>query len=108
MDGKPLPNGNVVFSPAGGGMKATGLIKNDGSYQIRTNSDAGLELGEYDVTVVSREVISSGPDAPPMPGKYLAPKHYGNAKTSGLHYQVEKGSNQIDINLSSEDSKADR
>lgn len=108
IDGKPLSNGTVTYSPAGGGMKAIGLIKSDGSYQIKTNSDAGIDIGEYDVAVVSREVISSGPDSPPMPGKYVAPKHYGNMKTSGLHYQVEKGSNQIDIDLSSEDSRADR
>lgn len=105
VDGTPLTQGSVVFAPSSGGMRASGIIQADGSYEIKTNRDAGLEVGEYDVSVVAREVVETGPGSPPIPGKYLAPKRYGNVKTSGLHYSVEKGNNTIDIELSSDNAK---
>lgn len=108
VDGKPLEQGTVAFSPADRGMRASGIIQSDGSYVIRTNRDSGLEIGEYEVAVASRELLfPGGPDYPPMPGKYLAPKRYGRTQTSGLRFNVEKGSNTIDIDLSSEGAEAD-
>jgi len=101
VDGKILDQGSVTFSPTGGGMRASGIIQSDGSFQIQTNREAGLDVGEYDVAVVSREIISTGPNSPPRPGKYLAPKIYGKTRTSGLHFKVEQGSNEIDLALSS-------
>lgn len=102
VDGTPLEQGSVTFAPTGGGMRATGIIQSDGSYQLQTNRDVGLEVGEYDVAVASREIISTGEGSPPRPGKFFAPSRYGRTRTSGLKYIVEKGSNVIDIDLSSE------
>ena len=102
IDGKPLQQGTVAFSPASGGMRATGAIRTDGSYKIRTNRESGLDIGDYEVSVVSREIVISEPGLPPMPGKYIAPKRYGRPKTSGLRFNVEKGKNTIDIELESE------
>ena len=102
VDGKPVDQGTVTYSPSGGGMRASGLIQSDGTYEIKTNRDAGLEIGMYDVAVVSREVIVTSPDAPPMPGKYIVPKRYGKAKTSGLQFDVVKGGNDINLELTSE------
>jgi len=106
--GKAIDQGSITFSPVGGGMRASGIIQSDGRYQIQTNRDIGLDVGEYEVAVVSRELIFASPDAPPMPGNYLAPKRYGNTKTSGLRFSVEKGPNVIDIDLSAEGLEADR
>lgn len=106
--GKTIDQGAITFSPVGGGMRASGIIQPDGSYQIRTNRDIGLDVGEYEVAVVSRELIFSSPDAPPTPGRYLAPKQYGNTKTSGLRFSVEKGPNVIDIDLSAEELESDQ
>ena len=102
IDGAPVQQGTVTFAPTGGGMRATGIIQSDGSYRIQTNRDVGLEIGEYDVAVASREIISTGEGSPPRPGKFFVPSRYGRTTTSGLHYSVEKGSNVIDIDLSSE------
>ncbi|MEM8944950.1 MAG: hypothetical protein AAGD11_07170 [Planctomycetota bacterium] len=102
IDGSSLQQGQISFTPTGGGMRASAIIQNDGSYEIRTNRDFGLEIGEYAVAVVSREIIKPSSGGPPMPGKYLAPRKYGRTKTSGLKYTVEKGSNEIDIDLSGE------
>lgn len=102
VDGKLLDQGTVFFAPAAGGMRASGIIQSDGSYVIKTNRDTGLEVGEYNVGVVSRELIRPNPGGPPMPGEYIAPKRYGNPKTSGLSYTVEQGSNEINLELSSD------
>lgn len=108
MDGKPLERGTVGFMPTQGGMLAAGIIQPNGSYQLKTNRDAGLDVGEYQVTVSSREPGKEDPNGgPPMPGPYITPRRYARASTSGLKYQVTKGSNEIDIDLSSEGLKED-
>ena len=84
-------------------MRATALIESDGTYDVRTNRDLGLDLGEYKVAVSSREIVKRERGGLPVPGKYLAPKRYGNTETSGLHYTIAKGSNTIDIELTSEE-----
>jgi hypothetical protein len=102
LDGTPLARGSVAFTPVNGGQKATGVIASDGSYSLNTNRDVGLDVGEYRTTVVSREpgkVDKYG--GPPLPGKYLSPKRYANGATSGLQYNVTKGHNSIDIELTS-------
>ena len=104
VDGVPLNQGTVSYVPAGGGLRAVAQIESDGSYKVRTNREMGLEIGEYKVAVSSREVIKPEGGGLPMPGKYLAPQRYGRIETSDLQYTVEKGSNVIDIELSS-DSK---
>lgn len=107
VDGSPVNQGTVTFSPTNGGMRASGDIEEDGSYTIRTNRDSGLDVGEYDVAVMSREVVVTSPEAPPMPGKYFVPRRYGKVSTSGLHYTVEKGSNEINLELSGEGLEVD-
>lgn len=103
LDGKPLERGTVGFSPTSGGMQAAGIIQADGSYELKTNRDSGLDVGEYAVTVSSREPGKENPaGGPPMPGPFITPRHYAYAAKSGLKFQVEKGSNVIDIDLSSE------
>ena len=104
VDSKPLEQGTVFFAPVDGGMRASGIIQDDGSYEIRTNRAAGLDLGDYHVAVVSRELVfPHGPDGPPMPGKYLAPKKYGKPTTSELKYSVVAGSNEINLDLTSDE-----
>jgi len=99
LDGKPLERGSVGFTPVAGGMRAAGVIDGDGSYTLSTNRDAGLEIGEYAVTVVSREPGPENAEGPPMPGPYITPQHYGVESTSGLKFNVASGSNTIDIAL---------
>ncbi len=103
LDGKPLDKGMVGFAPVNGGMRAAGKIQSDGSYSLSTNRDAGLETGEYKVTVVSREPGIVPPQGgPPMPGPYITPRKYAIDSTSGLQFNVDRGSNTINIELSSE------
>lgn len=103
LDGKPLERGMVGFAPVSGGMKATGKIQGDGSYRLSTNRESGLETGEYLATVVSREPGVENPHGgPPMPGPYITPKRYAIVKTSELRFEVRKGSNSINLELTSD------
>lgn len=101
LDGKPLERGSVGFTPVAGGMRAAGVIDGEGRYTLSTNRDAGLEIGEYAVTVVSRKPGPENAQGPPMPGPYITPQHYAVESTSGLKFNVDGGSNTIDIALTS-------
>ncbi len=81
---------------------SVGIIDSEGYYELSTNRELGLESGEYKVTVVSRErgaVTEDG--APPLPGKHLIPVKYGSYDTSGLQFTIERGANNIDLELKS-------
>jgi hypothetical protein len=102
LDGDPIGPGTVVFAPVEGGRKpATGSIDADGNYSLNTSREAGLAAGKYAVAVSIREMpqnVKRG-DRPPL-GKLLIPEKYEQSSTSGLEYQVEPGTNTIDIELS--------
>jgi hypothetical protein len=103
LDGKPVTRGTVAFSPTSGGQKAIGLIDESGRYELSTNREKGLDAGNYAVSVSSRERGNVGDGGgPPMPGKYLVPKKYSDANTSGLVFDVHSGGNKIDIAILSE------
>lgn len=106
LDGKPLQRGTVGFTPLAGGMRAAGVIDSEGKYSLSTNRDAGLEIGEYAVTVASREPGLENAQGPPMPGPYVTPQRYAVESTSGLKFTVEGGSNTIDIALTSASAPA--
>lgn len=105
LDGQPLERGTVGFTPESGGMKAVGAILSDGSYELKTNRELGLQPGAYRATVVALEPGESDPQGgPPRPGKSLVPERYGSTTTSDLRFSVEKGSNQINLELTSKAS----
>lgn len=102
LDGEPVTRGTVAFTPTAGGQRATGIIDENGAYELSTNREAGLDVGSYAVSVTSRERGQVGDGGgPPMPGKYLVPQKFSDANTSGLVFDVQRGSNTIDIPLTS-------
>ena len=107
LDGEPLPTGcvgTVAFIPTGGGPPATGMIDDSSGYRLSTGRDKTLPPGDYNVTVGANEApsVASGPNGgPPPPGKPVTPARYRQARTSGLNFTVESGSNTIDIELTS-------
>ncbi len=102
VGGEPLNQGSVSFSPVGAGKMAVGTIQSDGSYELMTNRERGLEAGQYKVKVVSREMVEQKEGGPPLQGKYYAPKKYSSISTSGLEFTVNSGSNTIDLQLAKE------
>ena len=107
LDGEPLPAdsvGTVAFFPSAGGPPATGVINDDSSYRLTTGRDRSLPPGDYNVTVGVNQApdleAHKGP-GPPPPGKPITPVKYRQSRTSGLSYTVERGSQTIDLELTS-------
>jgi hypothetical protein len=104
LDGAAVPMGAISFVPTGGGAQAYGMSDESGQYEVLTGSEASLKPGEYKVTVVARErpatnQTESGGPAPA--GKSITPRWYAAPETSGLTFNVEAGSNDIDLELTS-------
>ncbi len=118
LDGAPLEEANVFFSPVGGkgGLQATGFTAADGHFRLTSTRGGkigrGATEGEYVVMVRKTELPPSPPSIPmghpdygkPPPRplswaeeqaqiKYIVPPHYGEAKTSPLRATVSKGLN---------------
>ncbi|MAT70003.1 MAG: hypothetical protein CMJ58_10825 [Planctomycetaceae bacterium] len=104
LDGNVINTGTVAFVPTAGGPAAYALIDSSGHYDVYTGNERGLPSGSYGVTVVAREAPAmerSETGGPPPPGKSLTPAWYGLAEYSPLKYEVESGSNEIDLQLTS-------
>jgi hypothetical protein len=105
LDGGVVPRGTVAYQPIGSGPAAYGKIDGDGSYTIWTGREAGLPSGEYHVTVTANDppaVPQTEKGGPPPPGKPITPVWYRSKETSGLKYTVEPGSNEINLELTSQ------
>lgn len=92
--GKPLIKGQVMFQP-GTGSAIAGEIKADGTYTLK-----GV-IGSNTVMIVSRdemgETSADKPESRQMPKTYIPDKYGG--PSSGLIYEVKKGSNTADFDL---------
>jgi hypothetical protein len=103
LDGAPIGPGFLVFVPGSGGRNpANGTIQPDGSYELKTANTSGLHPGKYKVSVT----ILDQPEVPPGERSYEVaksriPTKYNDIISSGLEFEVEPGSNAIDIALSS-------
>lgn len=126
--GKPVTLGSVLFVPVeppkdGVMQPASGSIQPDGSYELKSEADAGAIIGEHKVVVVSidgseeakptkaeaskaaKAAKVADPNAPPAPKpaaakfKMLVPKVYSDPTTTPITRKVVPGDNQIDIDL---------
>lgn len=96
LDGQPLANAQVDFTPVSGGRPSTAVTDDDGDYELKyTMKQDGAESGEHTVSVSTYE-ISDGEVTRPE----LVPEKY-NLKTT-LTKTVESGSNDIPIELNSD------
>jgi hypothetical protein len=99
LDGQPLPDARVTFSPTKeGGSSALGKTDSSGYYSLKYNAGySGAELGENQVTISTYD--AGNPDAdPPQPAvPEKVPVKY-NAKTE-LKVEVKPGSNTFDFPL---------
>ena len=104
LNNTPLPRGTVKFTPQQSGASGYGLIDSNGSYEIMTGREEGLQSGPYVVTVVANEpsIPNAVPNLPPTPGKQITPLWYRDPSQSPLKYTVEPGNNEINLELSSQ------
>ncbi|GAB4136480.1 carboxypeptidase-like regulatory domain-containing protein [Thermopirellula anaerolimosa] len=115
MDGQPLANVLVTFTPVEGGMASTGTTDDSGKYSLVYPGGKGAVVGKHKVSVrtlpkaqAAAEVSSDDPSyeaaysggaqspnttasAEPIPPKY-------NVQTE-LEFEVKSGRNTIDLPL---------
>ena len=117
LDGEPVPDATVGFSPAGGpGPAAFGKTDDKGIFHLTTvqggRPQGGAPVGEYIVTVKKwrNRLAELGQRPEPtdaafaawsrreqellaMPPDYIVPQEYGEKRTSGLKVTVARGRN---------------
>src|SRR5690606_17892279 len=100
LDGKPVPRGNVRFTPQAG-RGALGIIRPDGSYTMSTYAEGdGVVVGPSKIAVFVR----LGEDATQEELAKLVriPARYASAGTSGLSHEVTPGeANVVNLELTS-------
>jgi hypothetical protein len=104
LDGAPIGPGVIQFIPQGNSHNpATGAIQVDGTYQLTTSNEVGLDSGEYRVTVAVYDQPKLAPGERAALGSAVlkTPEKYLSVETTDLKYTVAAGSNSIPVELSS-------
>ena len=106
--GKPVPAANVSYTPAeGAGLAASGVADDNGRYTLGTKSaNDGATVGKYRVTISAfgpPRPLKSGEMGVGMPGETMRdpiiPTKYSNPETSGLSFEVKRGTNSANFEL---------
>jgi hypothetical protein len=111
LDGKPLPQAIICFTPDDGGLPATGMTAQDGSFRLSATQGGqfgrGTTPGTYTVTVSklvrlgTPEAEEAGPQLFPGDGdiRRVTPSIYGDSKNSPLRATVARGRNTLRFEL---------
>jgi hypothetical protein len=92
LDGKPLADAIVTFTPEGRGRNSTAFTRSDGTYSLNYIRDIqGAAVGWHNVRINTGDVRTGKPE--------LAPERY-NTK-SRLRIEVVAGENAVDFPLAS-------
>lgn len=98
MDGAPLPNARVTFTPPQG-RPSTGVTDASGRYELRYVRDTmGAEVGRHAVAITTEFVPPVSDVETPTPPEKI-PARYNTATT--LSEEVQAGPNEIDFALES-------
>jgi len=101
--GQPVPSTQVRFMPDNGERPSNGLTGDDGNFTLRySRTQAGAPTGTYTVFLTyvpsnEEETHQIQPKASKELKAVIA--KYGDPKTSGLHYEISKDGQVIEINL---------
>jgi hypothetical protein len=106
LDGQPLRGGSgdtrvtVQFEPSSGvGSTSIGLADENGAYTLGTGAKTGIPPGEYLVSCSASQLVMSRDGKSTAGARRITDPKYANAKTSGLKFVVEPGSNEFNIPL---------
>ena len=117
LDGEPLPNATVYFTPvdgASGAQQGVGTTNELGEYKLQTlygAADAGTTPGDYVVTIDCIDEVPTGGTTTNDDGEEIpeteevqrVPARYLNGETSGLTATVVKGANTFNFDLTTEE-----
>ncbi|MBN2294998.1 MAG: hypothetical protein JXM70_21395 [Pirellulales bacterium] len=105
LDGRPVTDAAVAFTPVGGGPMATGNTDAQGLFELQTTNKPGAVVGEHRVTILKMQESGYNPDGTVGPGgirtQWLVPQKYSMAATSGLTANVGKSDAEHVFELSS-------
>jgi hypothetical protein len=94
-DGEPLSVGRVVFE--NDQFQYYGNLQKDGTFSVGVYNDGeGIPRGKYRVAI--KYALATTPDGQPTEQLLIAEKHV-NPKTSGLEYDIQKRTTDIDITV---------
>ena len=105
LDGAPVPAGSISFVPSTGGTQAYAMSDESGAYEAYTGRKPGLRTGEYKVTVVARkkpQVNQTEAGGPAAAGDSITPRWYASPETTSLAIKVEPGSNEVNLELTTQ------
>ncbi|HIF01436.1 MAG TPA: carboxypeptidase regulatory-like domain-containing protein [Fuerstia sp.] len=101
MDGQPVPNAFVVFTPQGPGRPSEMKTDAEGRFELQYTEDrAGALVGKHDVTVSTEDIPDEGPAV-----KETIPAKYNRA--GAIEVTVTDGANDIKLELESGGEIAD-
>ncbi|MEW4565464.1 carboxypeptidase-like regulatory domain-containing protein [Bremerella sp. JC770] len=99
LDGEPLPQVMVTFSPSNGERESYGVTSVSGQYQLRyTSRELGARTGEHQVRISPMGVEPREPVARAKDDSVLPSHYYGK---DFLIRKVTPGNNQINLELTS-------
>lgn len=105
LDGQPVADAAVVFTPLQGGPPASATTDAQGRYQLATNNQPGAVPGEHRVTITKQTMHGITPDGMPGPGgiriEWHVPERYSRAETSVLTATVGADKREFPFALSS-------
>lgn len=105
LDGKPVAEAAVAFTPVGGGPVASGVTDPQGRFRLQTANQPGAPTGEYIVTVVKYTILGLNPDGTSAAGgiryQWHVPERYSQPSTSGLKAKVDGSQGPLRFDLSS-------
>lgn len=97
MNGVPVPNVMVVFSPVSG-RSSSGVTGADGKYELKyLHKVRGAQVGSHKVQITTYYPDEDSPEA--QKAKEKIPAQYNTQST--LTAMVDFGSNEIDFDLTS-------
>jgi hypothetical protein len=105
LDGAPVPAGSISFVPSAGGAQAYAMSDDSGNFEAYTGREPGLLPGDYKATVVARErpqVNQTASGGPAPAGKAITPRWYASPDTTTLAFNVAPGSNDINLELTTQ------
>lgn len=103
FQGRPVTDGEVIFSDNANAVFMTAQIQPDGTFEVTTAEGKGIWAGKYRVAVAPRRVdpemgVSTQPAAIPRPSDI--PPRYWRPETSGIEREVKEGENRpLEIEL---------